>query len=114
MKKAEYYLNVNSEKRLELSGEYPKVTGWIEEIVGVDENGILTVGYDKRDTGHWVATEIKTGTSIFSCGGTRAKCSEYVHRNVDKILRQLEKVLCDDEWSREHIQPFRDYVNSVS
>ena len=108
MKKAEYYINIIGGKDRK---EYPKVSGWIEEIT--DNNGSqLTIGYNKVEKGYWVATELATGLKCnkLNCR-TKAECIEHIHNNIDVITEALNKALCGD-WATKYVQPFRDFVNS--
>lgn len=101
MKKAEYYINVKLTKDV---AEYPKVSGWVEEVE--DSNGNkLKIGYDKRGTG-WKPTELGTGMccSTLYCK-TRSECAEYVHNNIDKISEAYYKTLQSD-WGKKFLETF--------
>lgn len=112
MKKAEYYINVISEKGL--PKEYPKVNGWIEEVTDSRGN-TLTIGYDKRGVGCWIATELNTGfkCNIETCK-TKAECIENVHNIIDTIVNAYNRFVNDTEYYKKYIQPFRDFVNKVN
>lgn len=108
MKKAEYYINI---KLGEGVTEYPKVSGWIEEVEDSKGNK-LTIGYDKRDATNWIATELNTGlgcTTLYC--KTKAECVENVHNNIDRIVEAYDKNLKTD-WGKKFVQPFRDFVEA--
>lgn len=108
MKKVEYYLNTTHGLS---SGEYPKVSGYVEEVTDSKGN-TLTIGYDKRCEGCWRATELNTGLCV-SLGAfeTRSLCVENVHNNIDTIVEVYNKRIVGN-YGRTYIQPFRDYVNA--
>ena len=109
MKKAEYYINVRNGK---LDGKYPKVSGYVEEVVDSKGN-VLTIGYDKRYDDRWTATELSTGICVskITCT-TKKECVENVHNNIDIIVEVYNKKCVVGDYVEKYIKPFRDYVNA--
>lgn len=108
MKKAEYYINV---KLGDNTKEYPKVSGYVEEIE--DSNGNrFEIGYHKFG-GSWMATELKTGLNCNTLVGcnTRAECVENVHKNIDVIAKAFNNSISSGEWAEKYIKPFRRFVD---
>lgn len=110
MKKSEYYLNVVKGK---VENHYPKVSGYIETVT--DSRGIqsLIIGYDKRNEGCWMATELNTGFCV-SQGTftTKKKCVENVHSNIDIIVDVYNNKMTDEKYYENYIKPFKDYVSA--
>ena len=110
MKKAEFYINTFGGKK---NGEYPKVSGYIEEIT--DNSGIhkLLIGYDNRYHMLWMATELHTGMYV-NCKTTKTKteCIEYVHNHTDMIVEAYNKCINNEKCYQERIKPFVDFVNA--
>lgn len=106
MKKAEYYINV---KLGEGATEYPKVSGYVEEIE--DSNGKkFKIGYHKSGN-TWMATELSTGLNcnmLIGCT-TRAECMENVHKNFNVVVKAFENTITSD-WGKRYVKPFREFV----
>ena len=110
MKKIEYYLNVIGGKD---SGEYPRVSGYVESVTGNKNIGILLIGYDERADGCWRATELKTGFCV-SRGTfeTKRECVKDVHDNIDVIIDIYNLKMTDEKYYQAWIKPFEDFVSA--
>lgn len=110
MKKMEYYLNVINGKE---SGQYPKVSGYVESVTDSKSVGTLLIGYDKRGSCGWMATELNTGFSV-SQGGfeTKNECIENVHKNIDMIVQIYNQKMTDEKYYQSWIKPFEKFVNA--
>lgn len=112
MKKAEYYINVKSDMVSQSEMQYPKVSGYVEEII--DSNGKkFKIGYHKNGYNSWVATELSTGLNCNTLIGctTRAECVDNVHKNIDVIAKAFEHSVSSGEWAEKYIKPFRQFVD---
>lgn len=109
MKKAEYYINVKSDMVSQSEMQYPKVSGYVEEVE--DSNGKkFKIGYHKSGNS-WVATELSTGlncNTLIGCS-TRAECVENVHKNIDAVAKAFERTIKGD-WAVKYVKPFREFV----
>lgn len=114
MKKQDFYINT-------IGGmdniDYPKVSGYVEEIEDSDGNK-TKIGYNKKgkEKGKncWTATELTTG---FKCSlgnfETKAKCVEWVHNNID-IISKIKRDKMNGNYRERFIQPFINYVEANS
>ncbi len=110
MKKAEYYLNV---KLADGVKEYPKVCGYIEDVIDSKGNA-LTIGYDKRE-GQWHATIISTGMHCsLAILTTRKDCIKETHEDIDRKMAIHNRCINDKRYYKKYIKPFRDFVDRVS
>lgn len=108
MKKQQFYINIRLNENVK---DYPKVSGYVEEIEDTKGNKIK-IGYHKSLSGYgWCGTELSTGLScgLIKCD-TKSECIENVHKNLNKIFEALERTLKATDWVEKYVVPFKRYV----